>query len=86
MLLFFNCNKDLIQPKQVLSSSEFFSNAQGTPLPSLVAIYGNQEPRNSRARSGTNVGGDKTELIFYNEVTCHHFRLPNARNYLKQVT
>lgn len=65
-MLYFQLSKELIQPKQVLSSSEFFPNAQGTPLPSLIAIYGNQEPSNKRALSGTNVGREeKTEFCYF---------------------
>lgn len=56
----FNNNKVLIQSKQVLNSLEFFSNAQGMPLPSLIAIYGNQEHSNNRALSGTSVGRKDT--------------------------
>lgn len=53
----------MTHPEEVFSSSEFLSNAQGTPLPSLAAMYGNQDLGHNREFSGTNVRKEDTTEV-----------------------
>lgn len=73
----------MIQPQQNLNSSAF-SNAQGTTLSSLTAIYGNHESLTIKHSQGQ-MQEDTISFATYNKVVCHHFNLSNARIHLNYL-